>query len=702
MTPYDSDMEIGEEPVQSAPPTEESVSPEVRSAVKRWLSRINCAKRRWEPDFKRMRENMEFCTGLQWMGQTKIDDERYINNLTLRLINQKVATLYAKDPKAVAMARERMNFEVWDENVDTLMEAINQAMLIQQEGLPLPPELSALFSDYQRGKQMQKQVERVGRTLKIVYQYQVDTQKPEFKEQLKQVVRRVITCGVAYGRPILCQQDQPYKKVSTIDHGSTVDERVERIKGILSKVSQKEVEENGPHLETLRSLVLSLGAGQALADEAQMPERIEFDFPCSTSIIPDERCRNLKGFVAARWLAQEYVLPVDEVNAIMGTNIKVGSGEGYATEQNPMPDESNMPKDSMFSDAQNRKLVALFEVWDYDTRTRFFVCAGWHDYVMAPEKPTPDVAGFWQHFSLVFNDVETEPMTRASIFPPSDVQICKSPQKEWNRSREALRDQRNANAPKYITRKGLLTENDKDALRNALPNSVIELEGVPPDQPLDRFIMPFQFAAVDPALYDTAPLEQDLLLGAGMQQANIGPAQPNVTATVGTIAEQSRLNVSGSNIDDLDGFLSCLAKASGELLLKGMSRETVKRIAGVGSSWPDLPESRLDFVNQVFLVIEAASSGRPNKAVEIANFRDIAPLMLQAGANPVGIVEEAARRMDDALDLDKFFPLTPGSLSAVAPSGETTQAEKSARSNGGEAKRLDMQRPSEQTAMTAT
>src|SRR5204863_474958 len=69
---------------------------------------------------------------------------------------------------------------------------------------------------------------------------------------------------------------------------------------------------------------------------------------------------------------------------------------------------------------------------------------------------------------------------------------------------------------------------------------------------------------IDERLYDTQPLETDMMLGAGMQQANLGPAQPNVTATVGTIAEQSRLDVASSNVDDLDTLLSQVAQASGE------------------------------------------------------------------------------------------------------------------------------------------
>jgi hypothetical protein len=90
-------------------------------------------------------------------------------------------------------------------------------------------------------------------------------------------------------------------------------------------------------------------------------------------------------------------------------------------------------------------------------------------------------------------------------------------------------------------------------------------------------------------------------------------------------------------------------------------------MAGAGAVWPDQPQSRAQFLNEVYLKIEAASSGRPNKAMEVANWRDLAPLMLQAGANPVGVVDETARRLDDTMDVTKFFPLLPPK--SLSPSG---------------------------------
>lgn len=633
--------------------------PSALANVKSWLSRITAAKTKWKPDFDRMRRNMEFVTGLQWNEQKTIDDDRYTNNMTLKTVNSKVATLYAKNPKAVADKRRRLVYQIWDGNMESLQAAVQQGMMIVQSGQMLPPELSALFADYQQGKQHEKFVQKFCETLEIAYQYQVDSQRPEFKEQVKQALRRAIICGVGYGRPVYCC-DGEQNSLSSVDTKSGVDERVKRAKEIVDKLNDGEIDLDNAQVDVLKSLTMSLGVSAQEPNE-KMSERIEFDFPSATSIIVDEGCRSLKEFVSARWIAQEYIVPIDEANAIFGVDLQTGSGEGSAKEYTISGDSKEYTAGES-SDVAHKRCVALYEVFDYNTKTKFYLCEGYKDYVSPPE-PVDNVSGFWHHFALTLNDVESEPNTKASIYPPSDVQLLKHPQKEWNRTREALRDQRNANAPKYPVRKGLLTDDDKEKLTSARPNSVIELEGIPAEVPPSQFIQPMQMARIDPALYDTAPLAEDMQLGAGVQEANIGPAPANVTATVGTIAEQSRMTVSSSNVDDLDGWLSRIAQCAGELIVLKFSMDTIKEVVGPGAVFPML--NREDFVNEVYLKIKAASSGRPNKAMAVANARDLVPLILQAGGNPIGIVEYVAKQLDEDIDLSTFFPIVPPNMTPM-------------------------------------
>jgi hypothetical protein len=56
--------------------------------------------------------------------------------------------------------------------------------------------------------------------------------------------------------------------------------------------------------------------------------------------------------------------------------------------------------------------------------------------------------------------------------------------------------------------------------------------------------------------------------------------------------------------------------------------------------------------SELLLEIECGSSGRPNKAAEIANFERLAPTLIQIpGIDPTWLAKEAIRRMDDGLDI---------------------------------------------------
>jgi hypothetical protein len=582
------------------------------------------------------------------------------------MVAQKVAQLYARNPRVEAVRRQRLDFQVWDGDIETLTEAYQA---LQQSLATGVPNLGALvvMRDFTQGRQQQRKIERFCRTLEVVDQYDIDCSFPDFKEQMKQLVRRVVICGVAYARPSFVRTGEETPGVSTVDTRGSLFDRQRMMAAMQNRIVEDDMDEGSPEYATMQNLAVSLGVSSQKQDDYSLPERVEHDFLPSTSVIPDERCRHLKDFVAARWLFIEYNLPAEDVNEIFGL---VGEDRVCGGTQDAEEREKELKtEEEDSSDPCCSANVRLIEILDAQTRTRAFVAKGHDKYILPFEPLDPCYPGFWPLVSLTFNDVEVdESCERASIFPPSDVDLIRDSQSEWNRTREANRDQRNANAPKYVVRKGVLSPNDIEKLRTAEPNSVVELENVPSDREPSQLIQVLQVAHIDPALYETRSLEQDFLLTSGVQQANIGPAQPDVTATVGTIAEQSRMSVASSNVDDLDSFLSKLARMRGHLRMQGMSAGVVKMIAGPGAVWPTLEMP--NYLSQVYLTIVASSSGRPNRALEIANFERIAPILMQSGANPVAIIEEAIRRLgDERMDVQKFYPLPGTALAGVGPGG---------------------------------
>jgi hypothetical protein len=88
-------------------PDDEEEKQERAEFVKRWIDTIKKSKKHFEGRFKKMRDDQEFARGKQWVGQTE-NDERYVANITQRHINQRVSSLYAKNPTAVAKRRQTM------------------------------------------------------------------------------------------------------------------------------------------------------------------------------------------------------------------------------------------------------------------------------------------------------------------------------------------------------------------------------------------------------------------------------------------------------------------------------------------------------------------------------------------------------------------------------------------------------------------
>jgi hypothetical protein len=108
----------------------------------------------------------------------------------------------------------------------------------------------------------------------------------------------------------------------------------------------------------------------------------------------------------------------------------------------------------------------------------------------------------------------------------------------------------------------------------------------------------------------------------------------------------------GSIVDDLDDTLSGIARAAGQILILNCSEETVKGIVGPGAVWPTLTKAEVS--KNIYLEIEAGSSGRPNQAQELQNFERLAPILMQIpGIKPSFLGKEAIRRLDDSIDVEE-------------------------------------------------
>lgn len=399
-------------------------------------------------------------------------------------------------------------------------------------------------------------------------------------------------------------------------------------------------------------------------------EGLAFDWPGSTSIIPDANMIQLRGFLGCGWVAQQYALPPERVQQIYGKDI-TSSYRAYSKsglkDGGEAPERSrNRPGTPTTADDGEKQdnLAMIYEIWCIDDGLVYVVCDGYADFLREPAPPEYFTERFWPWFLVAFNEMDSD----EDPWPMSDVELVRHPQLEINRARQGLREHRRANRPKTITGEDTLDEDDEAKLMNHPANAVISLRGLQPGQKVEDLLQAYKGPPIDSALYDVGPAYEDVLRVVGSQEANLGGTSGN-TATETAIAENSRTSALSSAIDDLDDTLSDLAQAAGQMLLAEMPAVEVQRTVGPGAVWPDLTADNI--AAEVFMQIEAGSTGRPNRAARIGEFERIAPVLLQVpGVKPDKLAEYAMSLMADNLEVSDFLdPMQPSiaSMNSAKP-----------------------------------
>jgi hypothetical protein len=644
----------------------DDLSPSREALVKAWTTTVKQAKEHWKEDFKRMRDDQAFAAGQQWSDAK--DDDRYVANITLRHIQQKVASLYAKNPKAVARKRRRILNTVWDGEMASLNAAMDALMMAQQAAQPqidpmtgammpaMPPspqemmaleQAKAIVEDAMKVHDAEQQLRRIGDTLEIVYDYNINEQVHPFKVMMKLMVRRAVTTSVGYVKlgfqRLMSQNPEIEARIADIS------QKLATLERLSADMADGEVKEDSAEAEQLRLILQDLQN----TEMAVVREGLIFDFPTSTSIIPDPKCKHLREFLGADWVAQEYMLSVDEVKEIykvdVGKAYTAYSGKGLGASADTLA-ATWKPGTAEFGSGDVKQDVAcVWEIYNKRDGLVYVVCDGYNEFLREPKAPDIYMERFFPWFAYVINECDNE----KTIFPPSDVQLIRHQQKEINRMREGLREHRIANRPLTVAAQGILDEEDTVKLTTRPPNVIVELSALQPGQKIDDVLQAYRGVPIDPNLYEIEGSFTDILRTVGTQEANLGGTSKS-TATESNIAQSSQTTALASNIDDLDDLLTQLARAAGQVLLLNVSPQTAQQIAGPGAVWPEM--SAQDVAQELFLEIEAASTGRPNQAQEIANAERLVPLLLQIpGIKPNFIAREIMRRMDDRLDLTEAF-----------------------------------------------
>lgn len=637
--------------------------------VDRIVKTIKADKHAHEKAFDRMRRDM--FVAAHGYDDKEWAEDRYAANVIGRHIKHKTNSLYAKNPRAEARRRPTLDFEMWDEEQSTLMAAMQMvteaqaamqtAAVVQPMGLAAPPappiggemlgQAVALVEDAQRGVQRRTALEKFGKTLGLLYEHAMLDQNPlTFKDSMKALVRRACTTGVGYVK-IDFQREYGLRPDSA-NKLADARARLDHLQRLMHEAAEGEIEADDAEMAELEASIAALESDQ----QAIVREGLVFDFPASTSVIPDRLCKSLVGFIGAGHLTIEYLYTAERVREVFGIDLegkytayqpdgKRGDGYSAAVVDDEQPDLPILGEKK-----QNAGLVCVWEHFDKASGLVYYLADGFKGYLQEPDSPSVYVDDFWPVRALTFNAVESE----TELFPPSDVTLLRSMQTEINRSREGQREHRQAARPRWVYPDGAIDEQDAERISKIKPYEMLAIK-IDPSQDMEKLLRAFPVPGVDPNLYETGPYFTDMQLVAGTSAAVLGGSSRS-TATGDAIAADGTATSDESGVDDLDSFLTWTARSSGQVLIREMTPEHVREIAGPGAVWPGLGEfpqiAPEQLASEVYLEVEAGSSGRPNAAVEIRNWEKMLPFLLQIpGINPVWLARETVRRLDDRADL---------------------------------------------------
>lgn len=656
----------------------------------------------WKPVFDRMREEQRFAAGKQWVGgympRTGMK-EAYVGDVIQQMINRQTASLYAKNPEPEAEIVERMNFELWDGNQDT----IDAAQAVMQQAAPImaqaqqinaqrqqmmaqgtdpttvPPEPPAppqavtmagdVLRDYHTGMAEKAILRKVADTATLLIKNQWNNQNPPLLVSGKKAVTRVLVSRVAYMKVLYRRDMESVITQSASD--MELSDRIATLQGQLRTCEQDATEADDARNEEARLMKISLEKQIEELQAEQPPpvigdEGIIIDWLGSTAVLVDRGCTDLHEFVGARRIAHEMFMSVQDCEAKYKIDLRDSGAKFYDNAEGSYQRSESEMHESTEKEVQAKNYkVCVWEIQDKRTGLVYTVVDGVKDFIKEPATNSPELSRFWNIIPIVFNCQEVEenlPEQDVTIFPRSQVRLAMPMQQDMNTAGEGLREHRVANRPTMVAVKAAFAsvggQNDCEKLR--APRAAFDLillENLMEKQKISDLIQLLPVAPIDEKMYDVSASSQAMMLATGEQPSDIGAQRPDEKATGQNIAAQARATSIGSCIDDLDMVYSMLAQMCGEMLLKEMSGDQVKELVGRGATWPDV--AREDFARDIFFAIKAGSTGRPNEQADLNNFKVIAPqlgqLMTQAGKSLEPLIKEGVRRLGDKLNVDDFL-----------------------------------------------
>lgn len=625
----------GIDPVKLAAPGA-GAQPEVDPLVTTWFNRIKSGEKHWSKLHARMRHNRKLVRGIDdnaEPGEPKYNAQRA--NLIGSTLTVVLSKVYAKNPEMAA-------------------EPINKARDLR------------LFAD----------------TVSTVTQTMLESAK--LKQKAKSSVRAAMTCKygvvkVQYQRVTQGEQD-PMIRQRIADSQDNIQRLESLVKEIEDEKERSDTESKKRELE--EALASLQQQSEVVAAEGLVIDRVSSD-----RLVIDPAIEDFWEYESADWMAEK--IPIRK-SAAKGRfpHLDLSTATTYKAGETG---RDNTQRRSAFSGpasvAADDAIVMVWEIWSRADNRIYTLVEGCNKQFAIPPY-TPKITGerWWPYFILPFQSVDGE------FSAQSLVDVLERLQEEHNETRDKFAEVRRNIRPSYIFAADV---KDKDIEKRLHPELGEYFAVNTNGGKLEDYVRQSTQLTIDPAVYDTAPIRNDMEMVSGLQDAARSVVVQPKTATEAAISDQSLAARVSEFRDQIEDWLTEIAQYSSELCLLAMTPAMVETIMGKPAEpdpdeaaaaalsgqappepvptyeWPQERTPETVF-NLVQIKIRAGSTAAPNKLQAQENWNKALQLLMPmidkirqieaAGmdASPEReLVKETAARFDETIDVERFLPSKP-------------------------------------------
>ena len=473
----------------------------------------------------------------------------------------------------------------------------------------------------------------------------------------KRAVRAAMVSRVAWAK-VIYQRDI-FRDPQVERRLEDSQDNIRRLEALIASCEDDKAREaHEADLARMRDLVAALEAQV----EVVRSEGLVIDLVRAEDVLVSPEVRELADYRYAPWIAHRIWMSAQQARETFGLDDQALEGaDRWRSGEDALgsPDGTETASQGLGAD---EGWLAVWEIWDKRTQTVYTWVQGCKGWAREPYQPQRLGEQWYPFFPLAFHWLECE------RWPRSDVELLRDLQEEYAETRAKYREHRRRAVPSRVALAGAIEPADTHKLADPELNEVVPVS-IPAGMKITDVVALLPYPPVDPALYDTSQVRADIELVSGLQDAARGSVLRAKTATEAEIMQMGLVSRVTERQDEVEAWITEIARYAGEVLLQELTPAQAERIAGEGAVWPAL--ERDEIYRMVRIEVRAGSTGRPDQRREQETWIKLLPIIQEAiaqivqaeaaGQQPLAdavrrLLQETLSRFDEGIDVEALLP----------------------------------------------